>query len=99
MQADITQPLPFDDNTFDLVLLFFVREHIPDLKHLCQEVARVLAPDGVWVFGHYLHRREFVFKDTNGDFKIKHYKWSFADIEEALDRAFLSYSFIDVKEK
>lgn len=39
----MTESLPFDRHVFDLVLLFFVWEHIPDLKHVCEEVARVLA--------------------------------------------------------
>jgi ubiquinone/menaquinone biosynthesis C-methylase UbiE len=41
--ADITR-LPFDDNTFDLVLCSEVMEHIPDQQKAASEILRVLKP-------------------------------------------------------
>ena len=41
--ADITS-LPFDDNTFDLVICSEVMEHIPDEKKAASEILRVLKP-------------------------------------------------------
>jgi SAM-dependent methyltransferase len=38
--------LPFPDETFDLVALFDVIEHIPDDRQVLAEVRRVLKPDG-----------------------------------------------------
>ena len=38
--------LPFDDETFDLVALFDVIEHIPDDQKVLEEVRRVLKPGG-----------------------------------------------------
>ena len=40
--------LPYDDNTFDIVLLFDVFEHVTDVGKAADEVARVLKPGGVF---------------------------------------------------
>lgn len=46
-EADLTQPLPFESESFDTVLLSDVLEHIPVPLDLCHEIARVLRPGGV----------------------------------------------------
>ena len=38
--------LPFDDNEFDVVVLFEVLEHVEDLDQLLSDIARVLKDDG-----------------------------------------------------
>lgn len=43
------ETLPFDNNTFDIVYARAVLHHAADLEKLCQEVARVLKPGGVFV--------------------------------------------------
>lgn len=45
-EIDITQPLPFDDNQFDTLLLTDVLEHIPTPEALWDEMHRVLSPGG-----------------------------------------------------
>lgn len=40
------QSLPFEDETFDLVLLHLIISVVPDQTALVEEAARVLAPDG-----------------------------------------------------
>lgn len=42
--------LPYDDNTFDLVIGHAVLHHIPDLDQAMSEVLRVLKPGGRFVF-------------------------------------------------
>ena len=42
--------LPFEDNSFDLVLSFDVIEHIPDTDRHLEEVKRVLRPGGHYLF-------------------------------------------------
>ena len=43
---DLSQPLPFADETFDLVVSGLVLEHIPDLDGFFREAWRVLNPTG-----------------------------------------------------
>lgn len=49
VEADICN-LPFDDNTFDVILCNHVLEHIPDDHKAMQELFRVLTPGGWGVF-------------------------------------------------
>jgi ubiquinone/menaquinone biosynthesis C-methylase UbiE len=56
--------LPFDDDSFDLVVGHAVLHHIPDLDQTMREILRVLKPGGRFVFageptrhGEYLARR------------------------------------------
>ena len=45
------QKLPFPDNCFDVILMFDVIEHIPNIKtFLEEEVGRVLKKDGLLIF-------------------------------------------------
>lgn len=46
-------PLPFEDNSFDLVVSHEVFEHLPDMDSAAREVRRVLKPDGLtYIFVH-----------------------------------------------
>jgi len=49
--------LPFDDNSVDEVLASHLIEHVRNLKHLFEEVYRVLQPEGRFrvVCPHYMH--------------------------------------------
>ncbi len=49
VKADICD-LPFEDNSFDLILCNHVLEHIPDDRKAMQELFRVLRPGGWGVF-------------------------------------------------
>ena len=42
--------IPYDDNTFDLVVGHAVLHHIPDVEKSLREVLRVLKPGGRFVF-------------------------------------------------
>ncbi|HEY6395036.1 MAG TPA: class I SAM-dependent methyltransferase, partial [Candidatus Binataceae bacterium] len=44
--ADLTSPLPFRSEKFDVVLMLEVIEHLPDIPHALREIARVLKPGG-----------------------------------------------------
>lgn len=49
VKADICN-LPFEDNTYDLILCNHVLEHIPDDTKAMQEMYRVLKPGGMGIF-------------------------------------------------
>ena len=67
--VDGGEPLPFDEGSFDGVVLKDVLEHVPDPVALVREVRRVLRPNGTvfasspdaqrWVWDDYTHRRPF----------------------------------------
>ena len=45
--ADLISDLPFRSQSFDLVLMLEVIEHLPDIPHSLREIARVLKPGGI----------------------------------------------------
>jgi len=47
--GDVTH-LPFQDNDFDIVLSFGVMHHIPNWLDALKEVARVLKPEGYFIY-------------------------------------------------
>lgn len=49
VKADICH-LPFQDNTYDVILCNHVLEHIPDDKKAMEELYRVLKPGGMGIF-------------------------------------------------
>lgn len=48
--ADLSERLPFEDAAFDKVNCAQALKHLPDLPVVFAEIARVLRPDGVFVF-------------------------------------------------
>jgi len=66
LRADLTQPLPFEADRFDIVLCPLVLDNIEDWAPVFQEFHRVLKPGGILVFscGHplgdylYVQRRQ-----------------------------------------
>ena len=54
IQHDLTQPLPFEDGTFDLVFANHIMEHVPNWWNTFCEMSRVVKTGGVveiWVPG------------------------------------------------
>jgi SAM-dependent methyltransferase len=45
--VNLDDDLPFRSDTFDLVMMLEVVEHLADIPHILQEIARVLKPGGV----------------------------------------------------
>lgn len=72
VEADVDARLPFDDASFDGVVLKDLLEHVADPVAVVREAARVLAPGGLvfasspdaqrWVWDDYTHRRPFTRK-------------------------------------
>ena len=72
IERDVDEPLPFDDATFDGVVMKDLLEHVADPVALVAEAHRVLRPGGLlfasspdaqrWVWDDYTHRRPFTRK-------------------------------------
>lgn len=67
------ETLPYDDETFDLVIGHAVLHHIPDLEQSMREVLRVLKPGGRFVFaGEPTQKGDFVAR------KLSQFTWAAA---------------------
>ncbi|MEH2213195.1 bifunctional 2-polyprenyl-6-hydroxyphenol methylase/3-demethylubiquinol 3-O-methyltransferase UbiG [Nostoc sp.] len=49
-QRALAENLPYEENSFDVVLCFDVLEHVEDWKKVISEAYRVLKPDGLFLF-------------------------------------------------
>jgi len=72
LEGDIEESLPFDDESFDAMIMKDVLEHVADPGALVGRALRVLRPGGAvfasspdaqrWVWDDYTHRRPFTRK-------------------------------------
>ncbi|MEX0626072.1 MAG: methyltransferase domain-containing protein [Chloroflexota bacterium] len=46
LECDLMEPLPFESESFDTIILSDVLEHVPGPAHLWSEMSRILAPNG-----------------------------------------------------
>jgi SAM-dependent methyltransferase len=51
IKADMTQPLPFDDRSFDLILHPVSNCYVEDVCHVWNEAYRILKPQGLLISG------------------------------------------------
>ncbi|MBI5931198.1 MAG: class I SAM-dependent methyltransferase [Chloroflexi bacterium] len=51
--VDVRQPLPFNDNTFDVIFCFGLIETLPNPQALLQEFSRIAQPNGMLVLSLY----------------------------------------------
>ena len=97
--CDLEETLPFPDDSYQLALSFFVLEHINNIQSLFQEVYRILAPGGQRIIGHFLQRREFLWKKEKEIFKIELYNHRIQDIEKLAKESFFSIDTFPITEK
>jgi len=97
--CDISNELPFEDNSYELVLSFFVLEHIDNIKSLFNEVYRILKPWWQRIIWHFLQRREFIWKKWKENFKIELYNHRVQDIEKTAQESFFSIDVFPISEK
>lgn len=85
--VDLLEPLPYAEGGFDCVVLSEVLQNVPDHRRVLSEIARVLAPGGVFVLTtpnmmSVKSRLHFLF---TGYFKVK---WDFIGHDVPMEQAF-----------
>ncbi len=90
-----SDPFPFDDGDFDLVLSFGVLEHLRYYDHLIEESNRVLPDDGVILYsvpnlGSWVNRIALLFGNQPRDVEISNHR-AFGISEFYSDQTFLNH--------
>ncbi|MCX6824106.1 MAG: class I SAM-dependent methyltransferase [candidate division SR1 bacterium] len=97
--CDLEDTLPFDDESFDVATSFFVLEHIEDINFLFSEMYRILKSGGVFIIGHFIQRREFIWKKDKDQFRIKFFNHRIQDIEKLLIKNFFDLHVVPIREE
>ncbi|MFA6255765.1 MAG: class I SAM-dependent methyltransferase [Candidatus Absconditabacterales bacterium] len=97
--CNLEDTLPFDDASFDLATSFFVLEHIEDVDSLFGEVYRILKSGGVFIIGHFIQRREFIWKKDKDQFRIKFFNHRIQDLEKLLTKNFFDLHVVPIREE
>ncbi len=83
----------------DLVLWFFVLEHIEDLHKFSYELNNLLKFGWVAIFWYFLQRRSVVFKNNWEEFKIFRNYWNIEEIVSSFEYEFLKVNLFEVVDK
>lgn len=85
--ADLLDPLPVADESFDLLLCTFVILHLSSLENIFSEARRCIKPWWRMLLLHHYERRPYVHNTWKEQFKIKTRHWSWSAVSEALEEA------------
>lgn len=96
--ADIEDVWPFEDDSFDIGLCFFVLLHLSSLTHFFAESYRIVKPGGKIVVLQNYQRRSYEFDVDLKKFKIEVRPHSHAEIMKAAEKAFFTGEFIPLIE-
>lgn len=99
---NLEQELPFEDDTFDVALNFFVLEYLTHkdfLEQLFDEVYSKVKTWGSFIVGYAIQRRATIFKDKKDKFKIKSHFRRKDEIIDAAERSMFSVHVQEVLDK
>lgn len=97
--CDLEAPLPFEHESFDLAMAFFVLEHINNIQKLFSEIYRILRPGGRCIIGHFMQRHEFTWANWRAPFKIDFVPHRFQDLVKIAEDCFFAVDIFPVEEK
>lgn len=97
--ANLEEPLPFNNNSFDLAFCFFTLEHIQNIENFFNETYRILSNDGQIFIWHFFQRREFERSANQKKFKIQQYKRSTQEIQQLAESSWFSVEIIPMNDK
>jgi ubiquinone/menaquinone biosynthesis C-methylase UbiE len=69
LEVDSTE-LPFDDDSFDVVLSFGVLHHIPNWDDALEEIKRVLRKGGYFIYADIVYPEAITRMDASSDFSF-----------------------------
>jgi|WetSurMetagenome_2_1015567.scaffolds.fasta_scaffold149116_1 ubiquinone/menaquinone biosynthesis C-methylase UbiE len=100
VQADVQEHLPFENNSFDGVVMMRVANHLSQLDSALSEIARVMRPQGLFIATDFAD--EFAYTCTRlpsaeGKLSIKTYKHTENDWMNALGAGFSTVVVENIK--
>ncbi|NOZ44437.1 MAG: class I SAM-dependent methyltransferase [bacterium] len=96
--CDLEQEFPEALKSFDLVLSFFVLEHIENLSGLFEEVEKHMKPGATRIIGHFKQRKAHKYHINHENFKIERFTHHIKDIQKWAEYVFLDYSDEEIRE-
>ena len=97
--CDLETELPFDQNYFDIVLSFFVLDHIKHMQSLFNEIYKTLKPGGRFVIWHFIQRRAVEFKIDDIKFKVNRYNYRLQELKKLLQNELFEVNLQEVFNK
>lgn len=92
--CNLEENLPFENESFDLAVSFFVIEHIENIDNFLSEIYRILKEDGRCMISYFPQRREFTREKNHDKFKIQLFHHRLEDIKEKAEYQFFKFQTI-----
>lgn len=97
--CNLEEELMFEDNSFDIILCFFVLLHISDIETLFQRLCNKMKVWWKFIVLHHIERNSMIYDIKKEKFKIKTYTHRYEYIEKIAEKYFCNISYIDLIEK
>jgi len=97
--CDLESKLTFNQDYFDIILSFFVLDHIKNIQWLFSEVYKVLKPGGRFLIWHFIQRRAVEFKIEDTKFKVNRYNYRLQELKKLLKNELFEVNIQEVFNK